>query len=303
MNIKQIESFVCIVEQGSFAAAAETLFTTQSTISARIHELEKHFGVLLFDRSHHRARLTPKGEELLPYARQVVQLARQVTQRISDPNSLGGTVRIGVVGLVAIALLPDLVVEVRRRYPKVNLQIHAYLTRVLFDKLHNGEIDMAIVIAPVTELNVEVFPLGYDTFVWLASPSLQIPERVLDPVDLEQFPVLGFPEESHHYPVIHKWFNDNGAVYSPAISCNNMDVLANLTAAGVGITLLPQGCYQKLIEEGKLQILKTRPEIPKVKFVAIYKRGALLHPLVEVIAELAGAMGNQQSALSATMKV
>lgn len=154
MHIKQLESFVCIVEQGSFAAAADTLFTTQSTISARIHELEKHLGVPLFDRSQHRARLTPKGEELLPYARHMTQLTREVTQRISDPSSLGGVVRVGVVGLVAIALLPGLVAEVRRRYPRVNLQIHMYLTRVLFNKLHNGEIDLAFVISPVTESNV-----------------------------------------------------------------------------------------------------------------------------------------------------
>lgn len=300
MNIKQLESFVCIVEQGSFAAAADTLFTTQSTISARIHELEKHFGVPLFDRSQHRARLTPKGEELLPYARHMAQLTREVTQRISDPNSMGGIVRIGVVGLVAITLLPRLMVEVRRRYPKVNPQIHMYLTRVLFDKLHNGEIDMAFVTAPVTEPNVDIFSLGYDSFVWLASPSLKISRKVLHPVDLQQWPVLGFPEESHHYFVIHKWFNDNGAVYAPAISCNNMDVLANLTVAGVGVTLLPEGCYKGLVQDGKLQVLKTRPEIPKVEFVAIYKQGILLHPLVNVIAKLAGTLGNRQETLSAT---
>lgn len=302
MNIKQLESFICIVERGSFAAAAETLFTTQSTISARIQELEKHFGIALFDRSHHRARLTPKGEELLPYARQVVQLSRQATRRLSDPNSLGGVVRMGVVGLVAITLAPRLVMEVRRRYPNVVLQIHAYLTQVLFDKLHAGEIDMALVIAPVTEPNVEVLSLGYDNFVWLASPSLDIPDRVLHPKDLEQWPVLGFPQESHHFPVINKWFNDNNAVYTPAISCNNMNLLADLTVAGAGVTLLPVGCYDGLIREGKLRVLNTRPVIPRVEFVAIYKRDALLHPLVDAIAALAAQLGNQKEPLSAKAK-
>ena len=68
MNIKQLESLVSIVENGGFAAAAERLHTTQSAVSARIKELEKYLGIALFDRSSHRARLTAKGEELLPCA-------------------------------------------------------------------------------------------------------------------------------------------------------------------------------------------------------------------------------------------
>jgi DNA-binding transcriptional LysR family regulator len=82
--------------------------------------------------------------------------------------------------------------------------------------------------------------------------------------DVERLPVLGFPSESHHFPIIDRWFSDNDAAYSPVISCNNMDVLATLTASGVGVTLLPRDCYAALIEQGKLRILKASPEIPRV---------------------------------------
>jgi DNA-binding transcriptional LysR family regulator len=63
MNIKQIETFVRIVELGSFSAAAEALYASQSTVSARIKDLERYLGAELFDRSFHRAQLTPKGHE------------------------------------------------------------------------------------------------------------------------------------------------------------------------------------------------------------------------------------------------
>jgi len=58
MNIKQIETFVRIVELGSFSAAAEALYASQSTVSARIKDLERYLGAELFDRSFHRAQLT-----------------------------------------------------------------------------------------------------------------------------------------------------------------------------------------------------------------------------------------------------
>ena len=301
MNIRHLESFVCIVERGSFAAAAEVLFTTQPTISARIQELERRFGVPLFDRSRHRARLTPKGEELLPYARQVVELAQQIARRIGDPSSVAGTIRIGCVGLVAKTLLPTLVAAVRQRYPNVVLKVHVFLARTVFAMLEAHEIDMALVTTPVTVPDVETHPLGTDDFVWLASPALEVADGPLRPADLERLPVFGFPAESHHFPVIERWFRDNGAVYRPAVSCNNMDALADLTARGAGVALLPRGCYRVRIDAGELRELDTRPRIPPVGFVAIHKRDAHLHPLVATIATLAGdlAAGERQTEATA----
>ena len=171
MNIKQLESLVSIVENGGFAAAAERLHTTQSAVSARIKELEKYLGIALFDRSSHRARLTAKGEELLPYARQLVQLAQQATQRVSDPNSLSGILRIGAVGLIARRQLPRLIMEVRQRYPNVELRVEIDLARTVLEKFQDGEIDLALTTAPVKEANVDVLPIGHDHFVWLTCPS------------------------------------------------------------------------------------------------------------------------------------
>src|SRR5688500_11898957 len=98
MNLKQLETFVQIVEQGSFAAAADAMHTTQSTVSARVKDLEHYFGVNLFDRSSHRAKLTPKGRELYAMSRQVVGALEKLRERISDRSSLTGTLRLGVVG-------------------------------------------------------------------------------------------------------------------------------------------------------------------------------------------------------------
>ena len=191
MNIKQLESLVSIVENGGFAAAAERLHTTQSAVSARIKELEKYLGIALFDRSSHRARLTAKGEELLPYARQLVQLAQQATQRVSDPNSLSGILRIGAVGLIARRQLPRLIMEVRQRYPNVELRVEIDLARTVLEKFQDGEIDLALTTAPVKEPNVDVLPIGHDHFVWLTGPSRNVGNRVLGPAISNNGPFWG----------------------------------------------------------------------------------------------------------------
>jgi DNA-binding transcriptional LysR family regulator len=286
MHIRQLETLLRIVELGSFAAAAEALSATQSTISARIRELERSLGVELFDRSQHRARLTPKGQELLNPAREIVALASGVRYRIGDSQSLTGVVRMGVVGVVAVMWLPKLMTALREKYPGVAVILDMGLTTSLIAKVRNGDLDLAMVTGPVQEVSLASCSLGYDEFVWMASSSLRVPSSVLTPSELAHWPVLGLSAQSHHYPVIEQWFRDGNADYRPVISCNNVRILGELTVAGLGVSLLPKGSYTGEIQAGKLRVLNTRPKIGPVEFVALHKRNTL-NPLVTTVASLA----------------
>jgi len=286
MLIKHLETFVRIVETGSFAAAADVLYTTQSTVSARIRELEKSLGVALFDRSGHRARLTPKGQALLKPAQRMVALAADISLRIGDAQAMTGVVRMGVVGLVAITWLPKLVAALRERYPGMALSVEVALTATLMDRLRAGELDLALVNGPVSEAGLDALPLGGDEFVWMAAPSLRVPARPLTPAELSDWPVLGLSEASHHYPVIEQWFRAGQAQYRPVVSCNNVRVLGDLTLAGLGVSLLPLGSYRKEVAIGLLQVLNTRPRLPPVEFVALRRRH-VQDPLVEAVATMA----------------
>jgi DNA-binding transcriptional LysR family regulator len=84
MNRKQLETFETIVRLGSFAAAAAKLNATQSTVSARIQELEA-LGVQLFDRAQRKANLTTKGRELVSYAQTAIDLFSKIQHQVGNP--------------------------------------------------------------------------------------------------------------------------------------------------------------------------------------------------------------------------
>jgi DNA-binding transcriptional LysR family regulator len=105
MNRKQLETFETIVRLGSFAAAAAKLNATQSTVSARIQELEA-LGVQLFDRAQRKANLTTKGRELVSYAQTAIDLFSKIQHQVGNPQALAGIVRVGVAELVAVTRLP-----------------------------------------------------------------------------------------------------------------------------------------------------------------------------------------------------
>ncbi|CAB3745750.1 LysR family transcriptional regulator [Paraburkholderia solisilvae] len=286
MDIRQLETLLRIVETGSFAGAADALCATQSTVSARIGALERSLGVELFDRSSHRARLTPKGQELLKPAQEIVALAARVRHQIGNTQVLTGTVRMGVVGLVALTWLPRLMSAVRDRYPGVTVVLDIALTAALIDKLRDGEIDLAIVTGPADEPSTSSVPLGHDEFVWIAASTLNLPTERMTPRELARWPVLGLSSQSHHYPVIERWFRAGGAEFKPVISCNTVRVLGDLTLAGLGVSLLPRHSYTAEIAAGRLTVLNTEPRIGPVEFVALYRTSAT-NPLTSAIAALA----------------
>ncbi|ABE34077.1 bacterial regulatory helix-turn-helix, lysR family protein [Paraburkholderia xenovorans LB400] len=291
MEIRQLQTFLRIVETGSFAAAAEALHATQSTVSARIRELERSLGVALFDRSQHRAQLTAKGSELVTLARQMVLLGAQIRERIGASDALVGTLRLGVVGLVAATWLPALISAMRARYPRVSIAIEVALTNTLIERVRNGEMEVAIVTGPLHEPAFEHVHLGHDAFAWMAAPSLvtPLPREPLQAADLLRWPILGLSAASHHYPVIERWFRDAHVAYRPVISCSTVRVLADLTIAGLGTSLLPVNAYAADVAAGRLQVIATEPNPEGVEFVALH-RPPPADPLASALTGLASEL-------------
>jgi DNA-binding transcriptional LysR family regulator len=298
MNIKQLQTFVRIVEHGSFAGAARALHTTQSTVSARVKELERFIGADLFDRSFHRAALTPRGRELFSFAKQLVDFAASLTVQFRDPAAVTGLLRVGVVGVVANTWLPKLVEAMRERFPAITLRLDMALTHALVERLREGHLDLAIIAGQLAEPGMASESLGFDEFVWMASPALRIPRTPLGPRELQQWPVLSLSEDSFHYPVIERWFREGGAIFRCAASCNNMDVIASLTAAGLGVSLLPRRCYRGEIKARRLVVLNTRPAIPRVEFSVIHRLDRP-HPLLAPVAALAKGVSDLETAKAA----
>lgn len=296
MNIRQLVTFCRVAEVGSFAAAAKSLHATQSTISTRIRELETAWGVELFDRSHHRLQLSAKGQEILPWARQIVGLSERISFHLGEPDAITGLLRIGVAGRIAHTWLPRLIAAIRARYSQVRFDIVLGLTAPLLQKVKSGELDIAFAGAPITDPALESVSLGYDEFVWMASPELDLPtERTLGPADLVKWPIVGLSQASPHHPAIAQWFGAANVEYDPVISCSDMGMAAKLITAGLGIGLLHRTSHRNEVLAGLLTVLDTSPTFPRLEFVAVHQRSNS-SALVTAVALLAAEISEFPSA-------
>ena len=152
MDLRELKAFVEVVRQGGFSAAAKVLFATQPTVSKAVKQLEDEVGVQLFDRVGHKAKLTVAGD--LVYRHAVAMLAERdhLQSDLADLNGLRrGRIRLGLSRLGSSLLFTRLVVQFRKLYPGVEIELMERGVLSLQQGLRDGGLDLAICRLPVPE--------------------------------------------------------------------------------------------------------------------------------------------------------
>ena len=283
MNLKQIEAFVQVARTGSVSAAAARLNATQPAIFMRLRELERSMEADLLDRSLRTIRLTPVGRAFLDHAERIHAMTEEALAEFGTARAVTGHIRLGVTETVALTWLPDLVGRINARFPEVVVELGVDLTEGVWNRLNHGDLEVALLPGPVGGPNLECRSLGFIRYDWMASPSLNIPDRKLTPVDLAAWPIITLGRESNLHDIIEAWFRQHGARPRRIDVCNSLGVVASLTMADLGIAMLPPSIYAG---EQRLKTLETLPRLEELEFVAACPRN-MESPLIRFIVEMA----------------
>lgn len=144
MKLLHLEYFVSVCRLGSTLQASSALCVSQPTVSAAIRELEKEFGVLLFERNGKRLEITQAGRQLYDQAVALLEMADNTTQIMSDLARKRNRVRLGITPMLACILLPRLYVCFQKAYPDVQLCVTEAGAVELHKRLQERELDMII---------------------------------------------------------------------------------------------------------------------------------------------------------------
>ncbi len=291
MNLKQIEAFVQVARTGSVSAAAARLNTTQPAVSMRLRELERSIEAGLFDRSRRSVRLTPAGRAFLERAERINALIEETLSEFGAARAVTGHIRLGVTETVALTWLPELVVRINTRFPEVAVELEVDLTEGVWNRLTRGDLEIALLPGPVGGPNLECRSLGFIRYDWMASPSLNIPDRRLTPTDLTAWPIITLGRESNLHDIIELWFRHHRARPRRIDVCNSLGVVAALTMAGLGISMLPPSIFAG---EQRLKSLETSPRLDDLEFVVAYPRNSE-SPLIRFIVDMAQSVSTFNS--------
>ncbi len=142
MELRNIETFILVVENNSFSEAARILGYTQSTVTVHIKQLEEEFGVLLFDRIGKRIHLTNEGELFFDQAVRIMKDVKDARKLMSKDPEPDGYLRLGTVASLSTRKLPGQLLRLHDKYPKIKVRVESEDPLTLLDMLRRNELDI-----------------------------------------------------------------------------------------------------------------------------------------------------------------
>ena len=172
LSIDMLRAFVLVSDEGGFTAAAERLGRTQPAVSQQLKKLEQQLGQSLLDREGARLSLTPAGQTLMVYARQILSLNDEAIGAFDKP-AVSGRVRLGIPSEFAISLLPKIVSRFAKAYPDVTLEVICDLSRNLTDEAQRDNYDVVLSLHNKVAGKSRRF-IKTDELVWVGSPRQNV---------------------------------------------------------------------------------------------------------------------------------
>lgn len=292
-SVRELQAFVAVVEAGSFQGAARRLNTTPPAISKRISEMEFELGIRLFERSTRQCHITTRGRALLPYAHRILGDISDLRHVAGQRASLVGHVRLGVTETIAFSQLQPILSRLARAFPQLTAEIEVGFTPDLVRKVRTRQLDIACVVAPVIEHGLASEPFWEVRMSWIGPPS----RRIKTPLSIEALadePIV-LQAGSRHIPVVEGWFKAHRIRPKHVITCNSLAAALKMTAAGLGLSLVPIECARRELNERIVTFVPVDVELPANSFVTLYPVGQLepaLDAVIEIMRDLAGELAD-----------
>ena len=199
VDLRQLAAVVAVVEEGTYARAAQRVGFTQSAVSQQIASLEKSAGITVFDRPRgpKPVELTPAGRLVLDYARHALDGATDIDTRLDRlRRGISGELTIGTFQSVSSRLLPNIIGQMRTEVPHVDVRLietddQERLVRGVLD----NDMDLAFTIDQRPDPRIALDVLGHDPFVVIA-PVAEATGTTVALADLNSKPLVGQPHNN-----------------------------------------------------------------------------------------------------------
>jgi LysR family transcriptional regulator, transcriptional activator of the cysJI operon len=188
----RLKVFYAVAQKLSFTKAAQELFITQPAVTRHINELEQQLGTGLFKRQGNTIALTPAGEVLAKYARQIFQTYALLENELAQLSKMeAGNIRIGASTTVGLYVIPGILALFRKAYPSIQISFFQGNSEWIEQRLMNEEMDIGIVEGHSHHPQIDYQPLAKDEIVLVTRSTGKWAKRnELRPEELPDIPLV-----------------------------------------------------------------------------------------------------------------
>ncbi|WP_082672981.1 cidABC operon transcriptional activator CidR [Paenibacillus senegalimassiliensis] len=264
MDIRQMQYLIEVARLGSFTKAAQALYITQPTISKTVKAMEEELGVVLFDRVGKKIELTDAGQIIVSQAQQIVTSFQNLMAELDDlRNMKKGHIRIGLPPMVGSSFFPKVIGEFHQRYPEITIQLFEDGAKKVEQGVASGALDVGVAVLPTVEEELSYFPFVEEKLNLVVHPTHPLAEQAsADLAELAQDGFVLFREDfTLHDRIISECAK---AGFQPHViyESSQWDLISEMVAVGLGITLLPETICREIDDDNVRIIPLVKPVIP-----------------------------------------
>ena len=272
IDINKYKVFLAVAEFSSFSKAAEYLHISQPAISHSIKELEDQLNTKLFIRNNKNVILTDDGEKIKYYIRSAFNTISLGEKKLKEDDSdLNGVIRIGMYTHISVFMLPDIISDFKKMYPKSKFSIYATSNVEMLEKLRNNDLDFVVLQYPIftNEKNIKeevvckletCFYSGEKYYDLYSTKQKKISEI---PIIL---PTRGFPDINK----LEETLKNNNILITHDFTCYNTSLSKSLVKNDLGIGWGLKKCIEKELENNELYEIKVDFDMPLSIFSIAY---------------------------------
>ncbi|NKF23220.1 LysR family transcriptional regulator [Solimonas marina] len=265
MNPRQLRAFTVVAQSLSFVRAGEALHMSQPALSLSIRSLEEALGGALFTRTTRQVRLTPEGAALLPIAQRLLadwdNASEQLRQRFALQR---GHVSAAAMPSFAGNVLPQLMLEYRRRHPGIQFAIHDVIHEDVLEMVASGRVEIGFGFQPETQHPLHFDALFRDRFIAVVSRKSTLARYKR--VNWSQLMTGGFialQRPSTVRTTLEKALRGHGIEFDIAYECHQLATVGQMVAAGLGVSAVPALCARQMSALGAQCLPLTAPIIER----------------------------------------
>ena len=283
MTIRHLKTFCAVCEEGGITRAAEKLCVAQPSVSQTIGELERYYGVSLFDRVGRRLVLTPGGERLRVKAQEAIASFSEFEEAARDTKARH-IIRIGSSVTAGQMVLPRLIAAIETTLDRAECRAIADSAAAVEQLVEEGSLDFALVEGSVSRA-LAAEAVFSDRLLAVCSAEMKI-KNTLSPSELVSLPLLLRRRGSASRDLLDERLSALGLKAQPKLSSSSNSVLLAAAREGLGVAVLPEALVAADLSAGRLKEVRIQGLELSRRWFAVRRQDKKFTPVQQQAFEL-----------------
>jgi DNA-binding transcriptional LysR family regulator len=273
LQLVQVEGFLEVARRGSVSRAAEALFITQPTLTARLHGLERELGTPLFLRTPHGMRLTDAGKAWVPYAERALRAlveGRDALEQVMSASA--GHLMIAAAPAVSTYVLPQLLEKFVAAHPRVEVSVRTGHSEDVVELVLRDEVQLGLGRA-IRHPDLELRPFHTEELVLVCAPDHPFTKRrTVTMAEVAGQKLIMFDRTSSYYEITQAAFVSAGAMLRGLMELDSIEAAKKMVERGLGVALLPRTAVAREVEGHTLSLVRMKDAPPMHNSIVAYRR-------------------------------